>query len=54
MSNSEDFQDTGMTSVFYQGVNSERERILQIIEDYRYKPSFTFANLISLIKGQQK
>ena len=32
MSNSERFTDTGMTSVFYNGVHSERERILRIIE----------------------
>ena len=33
MSHSEDFQDTGMTSVFYQGVKSERERILKDLTD---------------------
>jgi hypothetical protein len=33
MSHSEDFQDTGMTSVFYQGVQSERERILKDLTD---------------------
>jgi hypothetical protein len=33
MSHSEDFQDTGMTSVFYQGVQSERERILKELTD---------------------
>lgn len=37
-----------------EGKRTERERILQIIADYRHKPSFTFANLISLIKGEQK
>jgi len=37
-----------------EGKRVERERVLQIIKDYRYKPSFTFNNLISLIKGEQK
>jgi len=36
------------------GADRERERVLQIIEDYRHKPSLTFNNLISLIKGEQK
>jgi hypothetical protein len=33
MSHSEDFQDTGATSAFYQGVKSERERILTDLTD---------------------
>ena len=36
------------------GKKLERERILKIIADYRNKPSFGYANLISLIKGEQK
>lgn len=36
------------------GVNEERERILKIIAKYRNKPSFGYANLIALIKGEQK
>lgn len=44
------------TREFYraQGSEAERERILKIIADYRNKPSFGYANLISLIKGEQK
>jgi hypothetical protein len=33
------------------GALDERERILKIINDYRHKPTFGYANLISLIKG---
>lgn len=36
------------------GADRERERILTIIANYRNKPSFGYANLISLIKGEQK
>lgn len=35
------------------GAKLERQRVLQIIEDYRHKPSFGYANLISLIKDEQ-
>ena len=34
------------------GTLDERERILKIIEDYRHKPTFGYANLIALIKGE--
>lgn len=58
MSHSENYTDTGRTTVFYDGmqygVEKERERILKIIADYRNKPSFGYANLISLIKGEQE
>lgn len=33
------------------GTMEERERILKIIADYRNKPTFGYANLISLING---
>lgn len=33
------------------GTMAERERILKIIADYRNKPTFGYANLISLING---
>ena len=33
------------------GKKLERERILRIIEHYRNKPTFGYANLISLIEG---
>ena len=36
------------------GADRERERILKIISDYRNKPTFAYANLIALIKGEQK
>lgn len=39
---------------FNEGVRTERERILQIIQEYRHKPSLTFDSLISLIKGGQE
>lgn len=34
-----------------QGADYERQRILRIIEHYRNKPTFGYANLISLIEG---
>ena len=36
------------------GVDRERERILKIINDYRNKPTFGYANLIALIEREQK
>lgn len=58
MSNSEDFQDTGMTSVFYQGVNSERERIIQKLRALTTQNfpvlEMHIDDLEELIKGEQK
>ena len=31
MSNSQDYEDTGATTAFYQGVQAERERILEAL-----------------------
>lgn len=36
MSHSENYQDTGHTTAFYQGVTAERERILALLEDNRH------------------
>lgn len=36
------------------GRKLERERILKIINDYRNKPTFGYANLIALIERGQK
>lgn len=57
MSHSENYVDTGRTTIFYQGVEvgvkQERERIVKIIADYSNKPTFNYANLISLIEGDK-
>jgi hypothetical protein len=36
------------------GKRREQDRILDIIKRYKYKPSFTYENLESLIKEEQK
>lgn len=36
------------------GRQMEQERILNLIHRYKGKPDFTLANLIALIKGEQK
>ena len=68
MSHSESFTDTGSTSVFYQGIESERERIIKLLEDeeLRTHPNNLMKNydelvwlgikeqLIALIKGENK
>lgn len=55
MSNSETYKDTGATSVYYQGVYAERERIVELAQSYKNKPDFTIDNLISLIlDGERK
>ena len=48
-----DLFETEWDIAFRTGQETERERILQIIEDYRNKPTFGYSNLISLIKGEQ-
>jgi hypothetical protein len=45
----DDFDDYNLG--YQAGTYDERERILKIINDYRHKPTFGYANLISLIKG---
>lgn len=52
--NSKLFRDDPAAYYTELGAQAERERILKIIADYRNKPSFGYANLISLIKGEQK
>jgi hypothetical protein len=58
VSHSESHTDTGITTAFYQGYEAgernERERIIGLIDRYKNKPAFTFANLTSLIKGENK
>lgn len=54
MSDINDLIHTNAKVAFDTGVKTERERILKIIADYRNKPSFGYANLIALIKGEQK
>lgn len=62
MSNSENFQDTGMTSVFYQGVDYERERIIKLLEGEKFilpegidegTTLIPIQQAIALIKGEQ-
>ena len=36
------------------GIKQERERIVELVNEYKNKPDFTFDNLLSLIKGEQK
>jgi hypothetical protein len=63
MSHSETYTDTGPTSVFYQGVDAERERIIKLAENrvcFNHKNGcdhadcYSLSDLIRLIKGQQK
>jgi hypothetical protein len=46
----DDFDDYNLG--YQAGTIDERERILKIINDYRNKPTFGYANLIALIKGE--
>jgi hypothetical protein len=46
----DDFNDYNLG--YQAGTMDERERILKIINDYRHKPTFGYANLIALIKGE--
>lgn len=54
MSHSANYTDTGPTTAFYQGkeagIREEQERILRIIERYKYKRGFHFENLESMIR----
>lgn len=49
-----DLIHTNAHNAYEQGVKTERERILAIIDNYKGKPDFTYANLISLIQAAQK
>lgn len=49
-----DLIHTNARLAYDQGIKAEQERILNIIDNYRGKPDFTLANLISLIKAAQK
>ena len=65
MSHSENYQDTGHTTAFYQGRDAERERITELLENFddsnlwrqtgpdTYE-GFDVAEIIDLIKGEQK
>lgn len=49
-----DLFETEWDIAFKAGKETERERILKIIDDYRNKPTFGYSNLISLIKGEKE
>lgn len=57
MSHSEDYQDTGRTTAFYQGVEAERKRIIELIRktyvdtDFEEYGSFVYSeDVIELIE----
>jgi hypothetical protein len=54
MSPSETYTDTGPTSVFYQGVDAERERIVKLIEEASVINADQKFFLVRSIKGEQK
>lgn len=54
MSDLQDLIHRNAQLAYEQGEKHERERILKIIADYKNKPSFGYANLVALIKGEQK
>jgi hypothetical protein len=54
VSHSENYQDTGHTTAFYQGVASERERIIKLIEETLLIHTDQKFFLIRSIKGEQK